>query len=85
MSEAVPAEILENSLVVLQKYYRPLGKHTPVAADLYRRIICFPCHPEIETIRDHEIADLLTSIKKRVERRRTRRAPDYPSRFASPL
>jgi dTDP-4-amino-4,6-dideoxygalactose transaminase len=34
------------------KYYRPLSKDCPVAADLYSRIVNVPCHPGMASIDD---------------------------------
>lgn len=51
----------QNPLVVLQKYYRPLAQ-TPVAANLFDRILCFPCHCELETVSDSEIRACLDQV-----------------------
>lgn len=50
--------ILNNDLLTMRKYYKPLA-NTPQANDLYSRIINFPCHPDVAQISDKDILELL--------------------------
>ena len=52
---------LENPYVKLQKYYRPLD-NSPVANDIYSRMVNFPCHPGIEPMPNEDVTSVLTAL-----------------------
>lgn len=54
---------IKNQHIVLHKYYKPL-QETPNAADIYRRIVNFPCHTGIAQISDKTIKGCLEQIIK---------------------
>ncbi len=56
----VGAADLADDHVVLRKYYEPL-RPTPVASDLYRRIVNVPSHPDVREVPEK---DLLCSLRR---------------------
>ena len=60
--DPVSLELLSNEHVVLRKYYRPLDPGARRANALYRRIVSFPCHPEVSGLEESVIADVLRSL-----------------------
>lgn len=57
---------LDNPIMTVKKYYQPLA-NTPNAIDLYNRIICVPCHPDVKCS-DKEIRNVLRTIKFQQEK-----------------
>lgn len=53
---------LDNDVVVLRKYYRPLSDDTPNARKLFRRIVNVPCHPGLESIPTERLRGVLAGI-----------------------
>ena len=60
-SKALSFEDLENDLVVLQKYYRPLDPECLKAADRYARTFSVPCHERVGYLKDSDLRQLLSS------------------------
>jgi dTDP-4-amino-4,6-dideoxygalactose transaminase len=56
-----PISELNNSLVKLQKYYRPL-RSTPNATDIYSKMINFPCHKNLDKLSDEEIHECIRKL-----------------------
>lgn len=52
-----PIEI-NSTIIKTQKYYRPLV-NTPNATYIYDRIVCFPCHDGIASLKDEQIKEVL--------------------------
>lgn len=55
---------LENSFVVLNKYYIPLQEHHQNAGAIFRKIVNFPCHTGVERLSDSEIAQVFLGLAK---------------------
>lgn len=51
-----------NKVEYAQKYYKPLAP-TKMAADLYSRILNFPCHPQVSELSDLYITEFLEWLK----------------------
>lgn len=49
--------------VVAHKYYRPVAS-TPRAEALYARVVCVPCHRDVERVTDHELRSMLTNLMR---------------------
>ncbi|MDM7950746.1 DegT/DnrJ/EryC1/StrS family aminotransferase [Hydrogenophaga sp.] len=56
-----PVNLPLNSKIPVRKYYFPLA-NTPIAVDIYRRIVNIPCHSEMARFSDLEIQDLLINL-----------------------
>lgn len=56
-----PIAHLDNPFVVLRKYYQPLD-NSPVAHDLYSRIINIPCHKEMAELSDDTLITLFQDL-----------------------
>jgi dTDP-4-amino-4,6-dideoxygalactose transaminase len=56
-----PIYKLENDIVKLQKYYRPL-KETAHAKNIYAKIINFPCHKDLQNLTDENILRCLRKL-----------------------
>lgn len=59
---SIDASRLPNRYVMLHKYYQPLGKGHPSAEEIYDRIVLFPCHPDIASLSDLEIRDVIEEV-----------------------
>lgn len=57
-----PTYQIDNEEVVLKKYYKPLAE-TPVANNLYSRMVNFPCHKGVSKLSDRCIRNILSKIK----------------------
>lgn len=55
----VPKEQLDNGVLTLRKYYQPLEPGFRNAADVFDRIVCVPCHPQISECATDDIRDVL--------------------------
>lgn len=53
---------LKNDVVVLRKYYRPLGENAPNARKLFRRMVNLPCHPALESIETEALREVLANL-----------------------
>ncbi len=58
-----PSEI-DDPLLVMRKYYRPLVPGLPVADDLYRHILNVPCHPGVGVLGDEALARCLRRLAR---------------------
>lgn len=56
-----PISHIDNPYINLRKYYKPL-EETPIAHDLYSRIINIPCHPGLQALPDRDIEDMLNTL-----------------------
>lgn len=59
---AVPIQATENDILVLGKYYKPLGTGE-VSRSLYERIVNVPCHPGVAAVSDRALAELLDRVR----------------------
>ncbi len=59
-SRPITAADLRDENIVLRKYYEPL-RDTPVASELYRRIVNVPAHPDVARVPEE---DLLRSLRR---------------------
>jgi dTDP-4-amino-4,6-dideoxygalactose transaminase len=59
---AVALSDLSHLPFAVAKYYRPLGRDCPVAADLYSRIVNVPCHPGMTAVDDGVIRRLFRDL-----------------------
>ena len=50
---------LDNAYIKLHRYYQPIDDSS-VANDIYNRIICFPCHPELRVLSDSILESVLS-------------------------
>jgi dTDP-4-amino-4,6-dideoxygalactose transaminase len=62
---ARPVEIgrLVGGPVIAHKYYRPVAS-TPRAEALYARVVCVPCHRDVERVTDVELGAMLTNLMR---------------------
>ena len=59
----------------LRKYYKPLDMSAPVSMDLYSRIVCFPCHRDM----DHAVIQRITAAIDYIQQTITTASNSAPS------
>ena len=59
--QPVGLERLSGGPLILHKYYRPLAPR-PRADRLYARIVCFPCHGSLSSIKDDELIAAMAAL-----------------------
>ena len=62
----IPMEALDNPHFVMRKYYRPLenrqGDTFPNAEDIFDRIVCIPCHPDMRHVGEYALIAVLRGV-----------------------
>lgn len=59
---AVSLEALDVSGVMLLKHYTPLVQGAVQANAIYDRVVCMPCHSEVEQLNDRQIDAILRNV-----------------------
>jgi len=61
LNKPVSLTQLNNPYVILRKYYKPLVSK-PMADNIYSRIVCFPCHTDLNQLSDKEIESVCNEL-----------------------
>jgi dTDP-4-amino-4,6-dideoxygalactose transaminase len=67
-SSAISLAELENPIITLRKYYRPLAEGHARATDIFDRIVCVPCHPQVAHCPTDRLRDALARIEAKSRR-----------------
>jgi dTDP-4-amino-4,6-dideoxygalactose transaminase len=59
----IDAAALENDSLTLRKYYRPLDECAKNANEIFRRIVCVPCHPRVSELSDRQLLNVMHEVR----------------------